>query len=109
MSVVSAQQLQPEHFLNRELSWLEFNQRVLEEARDATNPLLERLKFFTIVSSNLDEFFEVRVARLKQEVEAGQGERRLDGRTASETLSAVVKRVRRMVADQYHEIKRVVD
>lgn len=101
MSVVTAQHLPPEHFLNRELSWLEFNQRVLDEARDATNPLLERLKFFTIVSSNLDEFFEVRVARLKQEVEAGQGERRLDGRTASETLSAVVKRVRRMVADQY--------
>jgi polyphosphate kinase len=101
MSVVTAQHLQPEHFLNRELSWLEFNQRVLDEARDATNPLLERLKFFTIVASNLDEFFEVRVARLKQEVEAGQGERRLDGRTASETLSAVVKRVRRMVADQY--------
>ncbi len=101
MSAVTAPHLPPEHFLNRELSWLEFNQRVLDEARDVSNPLLERLKFFTIVSSNLDEFFEVRVARLKQEVEAGQGERRLDGRTASETLSAVVKRVRRMVADQY--------
>ena len=101
MSVVPARTFPPEHFLNRELSWLEFNQRVLDEARDVSNPLLERLKFFTIVSSNLDEFFEVRVARLKQEVEAGQGERRLDGRTASETLSAVIKRVRRMVADQY--------
>jgi polyphosphate kinase len=101
MSVVPVRTFPPEHFLNRELSWLEFNQRVLDEARDGSNPLLERLKFFTIVSSNLDEFFEVRVARLKQEVEAGQGERRLDGRTASETLSAVIKRVRRMVADQY--------
>ena len=56
-------------YLNRELSWLEFNQRVLEEAQDPTQPLLERLKFITIVSSNLDEFFEIRVAALKQLVE----------------------------------------
>ena len=75
-----------EHFLNRELSWLEFNQRVLDEALDKTNPLLERLKFFTIVSSNLDEFFEVRVAGLKQEMESGQGERSMDGLTARETF-----------------------
>ncbi len=92
---------QPQHFLNRELSWLEFNQRVLEEAMDAANPLLERLKFFTIVSSNLDEFFEVRVARLKQEIEGGQAERSLDGLTPTETLRAVIRRVRRMIADQY--------
>lgn len=91
----------PEHFLNRELSWLEFNHRVLEEAMDVSNPLLERLKFFTIVSSNLDEFFEVRVARLKQEIESGQAERSLDGLTSSETLRAVVRRVRRMVTEQY--------
>ena len=92
---------QPEHYLNRELSWLEFNQRVLDEARDDSNPLLERLKFFTIVSSNLDEFFEVRVARLKQEIESGQAERSLDGLTPSETLRAVTQRIRRMVHDQY--------
>jgi polyphosphate kinase len=101
MNVVTAKTLQPEHFLNRELSWLEFNQRVLDEAKDPANPLLERLKFFTIVSSNLDEFFEVRVARLKQEVEGGPAERTLDGLTASETLSAVIRRIRRMVTDQY--------
>jgi polyphosphate kinase len=93
--------VKPEHFINRELSWLEFNQRVLDEALDPANPLLERLKFFTIVSSNLDEFFEVRVAGLKQEMESGQGGRSVDGLTARETFQEIVSRVRRMVADQY--------
>ena len=91
----------PEQFINRELSWLEFNQRVLDEALDPANPLLERLKFFTIVSSNLDEFFEVRVAGLKQQMEGGQGGRSVDGLTARETFQAIVSRVRRLVADQY--------
>src|SRR5487761_2558850 len=91
----------PEHFINRELSWLKFNQRVLDEALDPTNPLLERLKFFTIVSSNLDEFFEVRVAGLKQEMEGGQSERSVDGLPPTETFRAFVRRVRTMVADQY--------
>jgi polyphosphate kinase len=91
----------PEHFLNRELSWLEFNQRVLDEAHDRSNPLLERLKFFTIVSSNLDEFFEVRVAGVKQQVESDVVERSMDGLTATETLQQIIRRVRRMVDDQY--------
>ncbi len=91
----------PAHFLNRELSWLEFNHRVLEEALDAKNPLLERVKFFCIVSSNLDEFFEVRVAGIKQQIESDVVERSMDGLTASETFRAVVKRVRRMVEEQY--------
>jgi polyphosphate kinase len=98
---VITSEFKPEHFINRELSWLEFNQRVLDEALDESNPLLERLKFFTIVSSNLDEFFEVRVAGLKQEIESGQADRSLDGLTSSETLRAVIRRVRRMVSDQY--------
>ncbi len=89
------------HFINRELSWLEFNQRVLEEALDATNPLLERLKFFCIVSSNLDEFFEVRVAGLKQQIESDVAERSTDGLRPSETFRAIVERVRRMVEEQY--------
>src|ERR1700757_4470908 len=94
-------QIGPEHFLNRELSWLEFNQRVLDEALDPRNPLLERLKFFCITSSNLDEFFEVRVAGLKQQIESEAVERSMDGLTASEAFRAIVKRVRRMVDQQY--------
>ena len=92
---------EPSHFLNRELSWLEFNQRVLEEAMDPANPLLERLKFFTIVSSNLDEFFEVRVAGLKQQIESEVVEASVDGLTATEIFQAVTRRVRTMVAEQY--------
>jgi polyphosphate kinase len=91
----------PAHFINRELSWLEFNRRVLEEALDPENPLLERLKFFCIVSSNLDEFFEVRVAGIKQQIESDVVERSMDGLTASDTFRAIVKQVRRMVAEQY--------
>jgi polyphosphate kinase len=89
------------HFLSRELSWLEFNQRVLDEALDPANPLLERVKFFTITSSNLDEFFEVRVAGLKQQIESDVVERSIDGKTASETLRAIRKRVRAMIDQQY--------
>jgi polyphosphate kinase len=90
------------YFLNRELSWLEFNQRVLDQALDESNPLLERLKFLCIVSSNLDEFFEVRVAGLKQQKQMHSFETGPDGLTASEALAAISKRVRRMVDDQYH-------
>src|SRR6266481_743017 len=89
------------HFINRELSWLEFNQRVLEEALDGRNPLLERVKFFCIASSNLDEFFEVRVAGIKQQMESEVVERSIDGLTATETFRAVTRRIRRMVTQQY--------
>jgi polyphosphate kinase len=91
----------PARYFNRELSWLEFNQRVLDEARDTTHPLLERLKFFCIVGSNLDEFFEVRVADLKQEIEAGSTARSVDGQTPAETFQAVARRVHKMVAAQF--------
>lgn len=88
-------------FINRELSWLEFNRRVLEEASDDRNPLLERLKFLCIVSSNLDEFFEVRVAGLKQQKQYGQEETGPDEMNASEQLNAISGRVRKLVDDQY--------
>src|SRR3954470_11473761 len=92
----------PSHFINRELSWLEFNQRVLNEALDSSNPLLERVKFFCIVSSNLDEFFEVRVAGIKQQIESEVVARSIDGLTASEIFRAITKRVRQMVDQQYN-------
>lgn len=93
--------IQPSHFINRELSWLEFNARVLREAADVSNPVLERLKFFTIFSSNLDEFFEVRVAGLKQQVESGVVERSVDGLTPREVFNAVTRRIRELVEEQY--------
>ena len=86
-------------YLNRELSWLEFNARVLHEARDERNPLLERVKFLAIFAGNLDEFFQVRVAGLRQQVEAGKVARSPDGRTADEQLAAARERVLELVAD----------
>ncbi|HVR64464.1 MAG TPA: polyphosphate kinase 1, partial [Polyangia bacterium] len=92
-------------FINRELSWLEFNGRVLEEARDPAVPLLERLKFLTIVASNLDEFFMVRVAGLKQQLSGNVAETPPDGLTAAQQLSAVSARAHAMVAEQYRQWK----
>ncbi len=88
-------------FFNRELSWLEFNQRVLDQALDARTPLLERLKFLCITSSNLDEFFEVRVAGIKQQIESDVVERSVDGLTATEAFVAIHRRVRRLVEELY--------
>jgi polyphosphate kinase len=79
----------PALFINRELSLLEFQRRVLEEARDGRNKLLERVKFLSIVSSNLDEFFMVRVAALKQKLSAGSPDLSIDGRTVGQQLAAV--------------------
>jgi polyphosphate kinase len=91
----------PSLYINRELSWLEFNQRVLEEGQDSSNPLLERLKFLCIVASNLDEFFEVRVAGLKQQRLSNISAPGPDALSPSEQLAAVSVRVRKMVDDEY--------
>src|SRR5688572_7063283 len=80
-------------FLNRELSLLEFHARVLEEALDVRNPVLERLKFLAIFSSNLDEFFMIRVSGLKEEVENGVTELSYDGLTPAEQLSRIRQRL----------------
>ena len=87
--------------MNRETSWLEFNQRVLDQAFSEDNPILERLKFLCIVSSNLDEFFEVRVAGLKQQMQTESSETGPDGLSAKETLALISARTQRMVEDQY--------
>lgn len=91
-----------EHFINRELSWLEFNARVLEEAGDMSNPVLERLKFAVIVSSNLDEFFMVRVAKLKNAVRQGDTAPDLSGQTPSQQLTQISLRAHEHV-DQLYE------
>ena len=90
----------PELFINRELSWLEFNDRVLREGLSDDLPLLERLKFLSIVSSNLDEFFMIRVAGLRQQVQAGKEVRDVSGLTAAEQLERISERVHKMVDEQ---------
>ncbi len=88
-------------FLSRDSSWLSFNRRVLEEARDASNPLLERVKFLSITASNLDEFLEVRIAGMLQRIEEGQGEPGPDGMTAQGLLDQINADVHDFVAGQY--------
>nr|WP_238388242.1 polyphosphate kinase 1 [Sinimarinibacterium sp. NLF-5-8] len=104
-----AQQFAPtELFLNRELSLLEFNQRVLEQALDASVPLLERLKFLCISSSNLDEFFEIRVAGLQQMAELSPTQRGSDGLTPAETLALISRRAHELVDAQYSAFNDVI-
>src|SRR6266567_645659 len=90
----------PQNFINRELSWLEFNRRVLEEAQDPTQPLIERVKFLTIFSSNLDEFFEIRVAGIKQQIQSETSDVGPDGLSPTETFNNIQRVVRELVATQ---------
>ena len=91
----------PKYYENRELSWIKFDERVLSEARDKNIPLLERLKFISITSSNLDEFFMVRVASLKDMVHANYKKRDIAGMTATEQLTAINEATRELVNTQY--------
>lgn len=96
----------PKYYFNRELSWLEFNRRVLHEALDERTPLLERLKFMAIFSSNLDEFFMVRVAGLKQQLEAGVTKLTPDGRTPAQQLADISTCLRPMVEKQHQHFEK---
>ena len=91
----------PHLFINRELSWLAFNRRVLEEAQDPSQPLLERVRFLGIVTSNLDEFFEVRVAGIKQQIEHESDEVGPDGMSPRQTFDAIRQDVLKLIQDQY--------
>ncbi len=91
----------PQYYFNRELSWLEFNARVLQEALDSRTPLLERLKFSAIFSSNLDEFFAIRVSTLKEQVQAQVSQLTLDGRTPEQQLDEIEQRLRPLVTEQH--------
>src|SRR5579863_9744638 len=91
----------PRYYLNRHVQWLDFNRRVLEEARDPGNPLLERVKFLAITANNLDEFVEVRVSSFLQRIEHGSTERSPDGLSAEEELALVTQSMHSFVRDQY--------
>lgn len=101
LKVLVAQDLRSEHFISRELSWLEFNARVLEEARDPQVPLLDRLKFLSIFSSNLDEFFMIRVAGVKHQISAGVEEGGADGLTPLQVMEGMSQRVHELSAVQH--------
>src|SRR5690606_6944021 len=95
------------YYINRDLSWIEFNRMVLEEAQDATTPLLDRVKFLSIVSTNLDEFMSVRVAGIQDQLKAGYHKTDFSGNTPSGLLKRLMKRAARMVNDQYKTYREI--
>lgn len=106
---METKQYVPENFYNRDLSWLEFNRRVLEEAEEKSNPLFERIKFLAIVSSNFDEFFKVRVAGLKAQQESTLSIKDISGMIAEEQLPKIRKRVEEIVNIQYETYDKLME
>ena len=98
----------PEYYVNREMSWLDFNYRILSEARDKHIPLMERLKFLSITASNLDEFFMVRVASLKDMVNAGYGKADFAGLKPKEQLAQINSKTHQLVTQQYTTYNRSI-
>jgi polyphosphate kinase len=98
----------PQYYFNREMSWIAFNRRVLSEAIDPENPILERLKFLSIFSSNLDEFFMVRIAALKDQVAADVQKLSADGKTVKEQVAIVLEGVRPIIAEQHHYFEKTL-
>lgn len=99
---------EPQYYINRELSWLEFNQRVLDEAREPKNPLLERAKFLAITLSNLDEFFMVRVASIKDQIQAGYEKTDPAGLTPKQQMKRISERSHEMLAEAYSIYSRIL-
>ena len=99
---------QPELYINRELSMLEFNRRVIEQAKDTTVPLLERLRFLCIASTNLDEFFEIRVSGLNQQVKYGSVQTGSDNLPPAEVLNRISRLAHELVADQYRVLNEIL-
>ena len=102
------EQLEGPTLFNRELSWIEFNRRVLDEATDENLPVLERLKFLSIFSTNLDEFFMIRVSGLKEQIEEAVADLSIDGMTATEQLREISKRLRPLLKKQVEYLRDVV-
>ncbi|MBP5164542.1 MAG: RNA degradosome polyphosphate kinase, partial [Lachnospiraceae bacterium] len=100
--------LKPDYYVNRELSWLLFNVRILDEARDKKNPLMERVKFLSITASNLDEFFMVRVASLHDMIDAGYAKPDLSGMTATKQLEAILSKTHDFIDRQYLTLNRSI-
>lgn len=108
ISVVTAHRFPQEHFINRELSLLAFNRRVLAQAADERVPLLERLRFLCIVSSNLDEFFEIRVAGLKEQIKLASRSAEADGLAPQEVFRRVTREAHALIAEQYRLLNQVM-